>query len=93
MKYEPGDMVIGDENAVHVRFTRQENAIVFPLVLLGWKAGTPPRDVWCWVTDGDTAWPAYHDGKTWTNGDTWEDTTEQRVTGWYPMSKHPEISS
>ena len=47
-----------------------------------WRTDTPDPGAWCWVTDGKSVWPAYHDGKTWTNGDTWDDTTEQSVTGW-----------
>lgn len=51
-----------------------------------WRTDTPNPGAWCWVTDGKTCtWPAYHDGKTWTNGDTWEDAFEHRVTGWLPI--------
>jgi hypothetical protein len=44
----------------------------------------PAEGVYCWVSDGQNVWIAYHSewaANGWSNGDTWEDF-EGRVTHW-----------
>ena len=59
-----------------------------------WSSDTTelPNEQWCWVTDGETVWPAFRDSHSsggWTNGDCWEDF-DGVVIAFVPIEK-PDV--